>query len=207
MPKRKTFAEKIADTPLEEISKWKQKEMATTLKKLRTSYSRRIASFHRKGIVSEAEIAFGAGNSIKRSIDDMTRNQMLYEVARLQAFFRARTSTERGVREVNRAQDASIFGVNSRGVPKYTMNNEERARYWALYTEYHNMYKSESTSYSSESIKQVLGEILRSREINPSDFVAILDRVQSELESKRESELEEDFAANVHQGRGNNSRR
>lgn len=207
MAKKKTFAEKIAETPIEEISKWKQKEMASTLKKLRTSYSRRVASFHRKGIVSEAEIAFGAGHSMKRNIEDMTRNQMLFEVARLQAFFQSKTSTERGVREVNMAQDASIFGVNRRGIPKYTMNNEERARYWALYHEYYNMYKSESTRYSSESIKQMLGEILRSREINPSDFVSILDKVQSELESQRESELEEDFAANVYQGRGNNSGR
>lgn len=207
MAKRKTFAEKIAETPLEEISKWKQKEMATTLKKLRTSYSRRIASFHKKGIVSEAEVTFSAGNSMKRNIDDMTRNQMLYEVARLQAFFQSRTSTERGVREVNKEQDARIFGVNRRGTPKYTMSNEERARYWALYSEYHNMYKAESTRYSSENIQQMLGEILRSREINPSDFVSILDRVQSELESQRESELEEDFAANVYQGRGNNSGR
>lgn len=207
MPKRKTFAEKIAETPLEEISKWKQKEMATTLKKLRTSYSRRIASFRKKGIVSEAEITFGAGGSMKRNIEDMTRNQMLYEVARLQAFFKSRTSTERGVREVNREQDARIFGVNRRGVPKYTMNNAERAQYWTLYAEYHNMYLAESTKYPSETIQQMLGEILRSREIDPSDFAAILGKVQSELERQRESDLEEYFTANVYQGRGNNSRR
>ena len=207
MAKRKTFAEKIAEMPAEEIARWKTEEVEKNLKKLRTSYSRRVASFHKKGLVSQAELQYNVSNLPTKKIEDMTRNQMLLEVSKIKSFFEAKTSTEKGIREVNRQQDIAIFGANKKGNPRYSMTNEERTRYWSLYTEFNNMYKTDSSKYGSESIQQMLGEIMLKNDMNHDDFVAVLDEVQSRLKSEYDRTLEKEFVPNVFGGRGNGFRR
>lgn len=203
-----TFAEKIAQMPDETIAKWTEQEMAQNLRKLRQSLSRRLSSFHRKNLVSQAEIQYVANRPEPKDIASMTRNQMYLELSQIRSFFQAKTSTEKGIREVNRQQDISIFGADTRGRPRKSMSNEERTRFWSLYDEYENMYKGINTRYSSSSVQQMLGQILFDRDEDEADVVMMLDRLEKRLaEEKRVIIKPIQEVANVYTGQGNDFRR
>lgn len=165
MARRKTKAEQIAAMSPESFGRLKGEEGKKTLQKylktLRTGYTRRVGAFRRKNIVSYAQIAFdqqSPKNLKKVPLTELSRNQLLFEIARYSRFFNSATSTEKGAKRINDEQDKRIFGVDSRGRPRQRMTWDERVRYWELYEEFKNQFPEWSTQPFSETVQQVIAD-------------------------------------------------
>lgn len=207
--KKMTQAEKISQIPIEDIVRLSGKEGRKQLEKyvstLRTGYKRRVISFQRKGLVSHAQIAFeGTVPDTKPvQLTKMTRNQLVLELARYSKFFQDKTSTEAGIKEVNKEQDVRIFGADSRGRPNRTMTDVERQKFWSLYEEYNNQQPTATSRYGSESIQQMIADAMfDTNAITGENLVDFLDRVEQRLAQKS---LDENLRSvpNVYSGRGN----
>lgn len=207
MAKKLTRAERIAKIPIEEIGKLKgasgRKQLETYLKNLEMGYKRRVQSFRKRGITSYAQLSFEsgipAGVKSRQSIKDMTRNQLILEIARYQKFFNDKTSSIEGIKEVNREQDIRIFGKNRRGQPRKRMTEDERKRFWSLYEEYLNQDPTASSKYGSESIQQMVADALFSGE--EKTITELLDGVETRLKRKTHEENLRSVP-NVYSGRG-----
>lgn len=210
MADKLTKAEKIARTPIAEISRLKgeagRKKLINDIKLLRSSYKRRVGAFKRKGLVSHAQIAFERQMPKTRPVQltEMTRNQLILEFYKYADFFNAETATEAGIKKVNREQDIRIFGVNKRGLPKKTMTTEERTLYWDTYEEYINQFPADVNQvYSSESIQQTLADALfgKAKTAN-TNLVSILNDVRRRLRTQKTEENMTDVP-NIFSGRRN----
>lgn len=208
MAKRKqTQAEKIASIPIEQIIKMSGKERKTLenyVRTLRGGYKRRVQSFARKGLTSHAQIAFEGTIPDKKPVQltKMTRNQLILEFARYSKFFNDVTSSEAGIKKVNREQDIRIFGQDAKGRPRRTMTDTERQKFWSLYEEYENQHPTASSRYGSESIQQQIADALfDTQSIGGDNLIDFLDRVENRLAQKT---IEENLRSvpNVYSGRG-----
>lgn len=208
MAKRKqTQAEKIASIPIEQIIKMSGKERKTLenyVRTLRGGYKRRVQSFARKGLTSHAQIAFEGTIPDKKPVQltKMTRNQLILEFARYSKFFNDVTSSEAGIKKVNREQDIRIFGQDAKGRPRRTMTDTERQKFWSLYEEYENQHPTASSRYGSESIQQQIADAMfDTQTIGGDNLIDFLDRVENRLAQKT---MEENLRSvpNVYSGRG-----
>lgn len=208
MAKRKqTQAEKIASIPIEQIIKMSGKERKTLeyyVRTLQQGYKRRVQSFARKGLTSHAQIALEGTIPDKKQVQltKMTRNQLILEFARYSKFFNDVTSSEAGIKKVNREQDIRIFGQDSKGRPRRTMTDTERQKFWSLYEEYENQHPAASSRYGSESIQQQIADALfDTQTIGGDNLIDFLDRVENRLAQKT---MEENLRSvpNVYSGRG-----
>lgn len=208
MAKRKqTIAEKIAKIPIEEIVRIKgadRKTLENYVKVLRSGYKRRVQSFSRKGLVSHAQIALeGSIPSTKPvQLTKLSRNQLILEFARYAKFFNDVTSTEEGIRRINREQDIRIFGSDTYGRPSRTMTETERQKFWSLYEEYTNQQPTATSRYGSESVQQQIAEALfDNKSISGENIIDFLGRVEQSLAQKY---IDENLRSvpNVYSGRG-----
>lgn len=208
MAKRKqTQAEKIASIPIENITRMSGNDRKTIekyVKTLRTGYKRRVQSFERKGLISHAQIALEGTIPDKKQVQltKMTRNQLILEFARYAKFFNDVTSSEAGIKKVNREQDIRIFGQDEKGRPRRTMTDQERQKFWSLYEEYQNQQPAATSRYGSESIQQQIADAMfDNRSINGENLVDFLDRVEQRL---AQHSMEENLRSvpNVYSGRG-----
>lgn len=203
--KKMTQAEKISKIPIEEVAGMKGEEiekLRNYVSTLMSGYKRRVASFRRNDLVSFAQISFE--NSISnpnRKIKDMNRNQLLMEFARYSKFFNDLTSTSEGIRQVNREQDARIFGVDKKGRPIKTMSTSERTRFWTLYDEFLNQNPNADSRYGSDSVQQTIAEMMIDGEADSQNISSLLDRVSENLELKQR-EANVNRLPNVYSGRG-----
>ncbi|MBD5232335.1 MAG: hypothetical protein HDS66_09350 [Bacteroidales bacterium] len=210
MAKRVTKAEKIAKMSLESLGKLSgesgKKQLLSYARTLKSGYTRRVGSFKRKGLVSHAQISFEKSYPTGKQIplNKMTRNQLLLEIARYSKFFNDQTSTEKGIRDINRQQDIRIFGANARGAPKMTMTSEEREAFWDFYEEFRNQYPEWSTQPFSESVQQNLADIMFKDPIFESmTFINRLEYAKKRFLDSIQTENIED-SPNVLLGRGAN---
>lgn len=208
MAKRKqTQAERIASIPIEQIIKMSGKERKTLENYVRTlqrGYKIRVQSFARKGLTSHAQIALEGTIPDKKPVQltKMTRNQLILEFARYSKFFNDVTSSEAGIKKVNREQDIRIFGQDAKGRPRRTMTDTERQKFWSLYEEYENQHPTASSRYGSESIQQQIADALfDTQSIGGDNLIDFLDRVENRLAQKN---MEENLRSvpNVYSGRG-----
>lgn len=167
--KKLTKAEQIAKMSPEMFSKIKNDEagrqqLISYLRTLNSGYNRRISSFRRNHLVSHAEISFEASfaKSPRKElvVKNLTRNQLLLEIARYSKFFNDKTSSVAGIKEVNKEQDKRIFGTDKRGRPLKTMTAEERTLYWTIYDEFKNMFPEWRGQPYSESIQTLLADVM-----------------------------------------------
>lgn len=204
---RKTKAEIIAEIPIEEIVKESgqegMKKLRSYLKTLRYGYTRRSSSFKKAGIKSPAtrQIEEYQAKRKLKNIADMSRNQIVLEIAMLQDFFNAKTSTVKGVRDVYKEQDKRIFGVDRRGRPARTMTQEERDRYWALYNEYINQKRGAEERFGSGQIQMFLADAIYGRVGPIDDLQQLFDRIEAALTEEREAENIGQLL-NLYRGRG-----
>lgn len=201
-----TKAEQIAKIPIEEVAKLSgeagKKKLETYVSTMRQSYRRRVQSFRSNNQVSQAQISLERSLPARQvPLKDMSRNQLLLEFSRYSKFFNSETSTLSGIRKVNRAQDARIFGTNKRGVPLATMTPEQRERYWNLYEEFLNQKPLLSAPSYSTHVQQSIAEALFSDKVSPDNLVKFLDEVENKIMESLTTESMED-TPNVYSGRG-----
>lgn len=205
--RKQTQAEKIASMPIENITRMSANERKTLekyVRTLRSGYKRRVQSFVRKGLVSHAQIAFEGTIPDKKPVQltKMSRNQLILEFARYAKFFNDVTSSEAGIRKVNREQDIRIFGQDKKGRPRRTMTYQERQKFWGLFEEYENQHPTATSRYGSESIQQQIADAMfDTQAINGENLIDFLDRVEQRL-AQRSSEENLRSVPNVYSGRG-----
>lgn len=159
---RITYA-KIKSMDASEISKLDQKHAAELLRQFREKFRYRQKAFNRAGKnvyspAMEKMEGYYDRNGVQ-SPESMNVNRIRSELFHIQEFFNSKTADVSGARKVMREQDARIFGVNERGVPRYRMTIEERTKFWSVYEEYLNTFKADETRYGSDKIQQFLGDI------------------------------------------------
>ena len=170
MPRGKTKAEQTAEIPWEELVKLKaknpedMKKLKAYVSVLRQGYNRRIAEFKRKGIYSYAADAakkskvknVPVSKLTKGMSPDRARNTLLSEFAKYQQFFQSKTSSVKGIKEVNAEQDRRILKDSS---GKTSMSDKERETFWSLYEEFNSSAGITKTAYMTSSrIQQYIAE-------------------------------------------------
>lgn len=138
-------------------------------------------------------------------VSKISRNKAINEIARIQEFFNAKTSSVKGAREVMRQQDIRIYGKNELGNPVHRMTVEKRAKYWSVYDEFLSTYKNAEAIFGSDKIQQFLGERVTKKKgkfikdgISADELQAIFDNLTANLEDEEDGQ----FRGNVYSGRG-----
>lgn len=209
MAKKLTQAEKIAKISPEQLGYLKgesgKKKLISYLRTLRTGYNRRVGAFSRKGLTSYAQISLEKSSPASLrgvQLNKLTRNQLIFEIVRYQKFFNDATSSEAGIKKVNREQDARIFGTDKRGRPLNTMSQEEREEYWDFYDEFKAQNKEWSGQPYSETIQQSLADLIFSEPgFKSLSLAEKLKRAKHKFERDLIKTTVEDMP-NVYSGRG-----
>ena len=141
-----------------------------------------------------------------QSPETMNVNRIRSELFHIQEFFNAKTGDVKGARKVMRDQDASIFGVDSKGRPLHRMTIEERTKFWSVYEEYLKTFKNAEAKYGSDRIKQFLGDITigdrGKKNIFRKGSIGLMQQLNALNTMLRESEGEHHVELrNVRQGR------
>ena len=206
MAKRITYA-KLKSMEASEISKLSQKEAAEMLRQFREKFRYREKAFDRAGknVYSpalEKMEDYYERNGVQ-SPESMNVNRIRSELFHIQEFFNSKTADVKGAREVMRNQDASIFGVDSKGRPLKRMSIEERTEFWATYEEFLKTYKNAEAMYGSDRIKQFLGDVMKGNKARKNMFSSgLTERFNALNAMLRESEGEHHVELrNVRQGR------
>lgn len=141
----------------------------------------------------------------ERSPEKMTVHQIRSELFHIQEFFKSKTGDVKGAREVMREQDIRIFGENSRGNPVHRMTIEERTKFWSVYEEFLNTYKTAWSNYGSTRIQQYLGSLtIGDRKVSAfrKGSIGLMDQLNALDKMLRESGEEDVIEMrNVRQGR------
>lgn len=208
--KRLTKAEQIAQIPWEVLSKIKddeagRKQLTGYLKIMRSGYSRRVAAFNRKNLFSYAQ------DSYERTIPEdykpdklnkMSRNKMLLELARYIKFFNDETSSEAGIKKVNREQDSRIFGVDERGRPLHQMTTQQRLDYWTFYENFKKSKPIWTTDSYSEDTQIYMAQVyFNDEKFDKLELADKLEYMAKLLEEKNQMKNLED-SPNAYAGRG-----
>ena len=213
---RRPQYEIVAEMPFEDIAKTKGtesgiKELSRYVNILKRGLAIRKAQIEKAGEYSYAldkleqanlknipASQIGRGRSLKDR-----RNLLLQEIARYQAILESQTSTVEGIQEVNREQDARIFGTDEFGQPKETLTPEERKEFWSLYEEYEKYDPTGNTRYGSSTAQQVIADMYRSGSVDRATMLSEARRRLDELKAQTEGGTIEEIA-NVYAGRRSN---
>ena len=206
MAKKITYA-KLKSMDASEISKLNQREAAEMLRQFREKFRYRQKAFDRAGknVYSpalEKMEGYYERNGVQ-SPESMNVNRIRSELFHIQEFFNSKTADVSGARKVMRDQDASIFGVDSKGRPLKRMSIEERTEYWSTYEEFLKTFKNADAIYGSNRIKQFLGDVMKGDKTRKNIFSAgLMERLNALNTMLRESEGEHHVELrNVRQGR------
>lgn len=206
MAKRITYA-KLKSMEASEISKLSQREAAEMLRQFREKFHYRQKAFDRAGknVYSPAleKMEGYYERNGEKSPESMNVNRIRSELFHIQEFFNSKTADVKGARKVMRDQDASIFGVDSKGRPLKRMSIEERTEFWSTYEEFLKTYKNAEAMYGSDRIKQFLGDVMKGDKTRKNMFSSgLMERFNALNTMLRESEGEHHVELrNVRQGR------
>lgn len=166
MPKLLWTINAIQNLSPEDIAGMKENELERLVSQTRKQVERRIKNIEKRGLYSHAaersepEIANRKDPNQLKFNDPrvMTVNQMRAEMARHQTFLNAKSSTVKGIQEIEKQQDLRLFGPIKEGskTPAYRMTRQQRERYWALYNEYESRHHS--ASFDSNRVQQLIRE-------------------------------------------------
>ena len=194
-----------------EISKLSTKDGSAQemLRQFREKYRYREKAFNRAGknVYSPAleKMEDYYDRNGERSPEKMTVHQIRSELFHIQEFFKSKTGDVKGAREVMREQDIRIFGVNSRGNPLHRMTIEERTKFWSVYEEFLNTYKTAWSNYGSNRIQQYLGSLtIGDRKVSAfrKGSIGLMEQLSALDKMLRESGEEDVIEMrNVRQGR------
>lgn len=121
---------------------------------------------------------------------------------RIQEFFRAKTSSVSGAREVARDQDARLFGVNQYGRPNYRMTKDERTRFWSDYEEFMN--QNPRWSQGSYKVQEALSELKRDGQLDRAfGHIAVNRLINNKLKEIEDAARPSSYALQMRQ-RGSN---
>lgn len=144
-----------------EINKFTKEELSDIIDRMRQSFDRKAKTFEKHDEVysyayENQKIRYGAS---RKDTDDMSINALRKEAYELQSFFKSKTQTLKGTREVERQQDILIFGADEKGRPRNHMSVAERTKFWEFYNEFINQNPNMPYLYYEGTIIQNLGAV------------------------------------------------
>lgn len=170
-------------------------ELAKMVQNVRRQTVRRINSLKNKETDSFA--AFKLGKDLEKYMDRYTdradRNALEAELAVYHQFWASKGSTVSGAKEINREQDIRIFGAEEHGavkIPVYTMNKDERERFWEAYMEFMNQHPEKNTRDNSERIQRLIGGYMEL--VTVRNYSAIIEKVEEKLKESDTNVSEEE---------------
>lgn len=207
MPRgQKTKAEQYAEKDYAQVVKeaaskpggWE--ELRKQVETMRRGINIRANQFARRGVYSHAFARYIENQPLRTAADiqAMNKNQLIHQFIVYQNFFTAKTSSIEGIARVNRAQDARIFGVNKRGLPKRRMTEDQRRKYWELYDEFRAQHPNIT---GSPKIQQMLASLNVLDSDDPTSFQEKIDQLYKAMVEQRNKEVTE-RAPNVYTANG-----
>lgn len=208
--KRHNYKKFASMTP-EQIGKLKKSEMRELLSQARAMYETRSAQLNKQGryfyspALEKIEEHYEENPMV--DINKLTRNRAMAEVFLIQDFFRARTSSLKGAREVMAEQDSRIFGVSEKGKPLHRLTRDQRTKFWGVYSEFTSQFKNSLAKYGSDVIQQYLGErVVSTKGRKLGIDMDTLNSIWEGLQARETAEGSQDASRNVFTGRRRNNR-
>lgn len=200
---------KIQTLSKEQINTMTKDSLENLVNKTRVQVEKKLGIIERSGLFSYAAEKFGEVS--KKDTSKMSRNALLAEVITLKDFMDAKTSTIKGIKEINREQDARIFGFNTAGRIKRKMTETEREKFWALIEEWRKQNNVDTTTkekrkrsesfWGSSRIQETVGEMITTGGI---DFTQDkIEEITKRLEMNRMADNESD-KPNIFSGQSSN---
>lgn len=165
MPARKNIGKKkfISIEPVD-IAHMKKVDLIPLLKQARVLYAKQAKIFEaNEKVFSPAfeKMQSWYENHGEIKLSKIKASEARSEVASLQSFFKSKTSTVKGSKDVLEEQSRRIFGVDKRGRARFIMTPEQAKTYWALYSEYNLLASSGLVKAAgSDVVQSVVGEYL-----------------------------------------------
>lgn len=206
--KRLTKAEQHAQIPPEKLGQMGRLNLERILKDMRYGYTRRAAAIKKSGLYSFAQeglLKSRTKETKNKRPKDLTLNQLVLEIVRLQDFFNAETASVKGIKDVNRRQDLRIFGADPKtGRPLQTMSKDEREEYWRLYNEFRHNNSIYSSQQYSESVQLMLADaIYHDDKFSQLEFADRLEALKEKMD-KAYLRASGSIGGNTARGRRNN---
>ena len=203
MAKRKNSIGKKTFTSIDpaQLSHMKRVDAIPLLKQVRSLFKKQASTFEKNpNVYSWAYEKMGEWYKDHGEINlrSIKRVDAVAELARLQDFFKAQSSTLKGSKEILEEQSKRIFGVDEKGKALYKMNTEQARSYWALYKEYEALSSTGFVkNFNSNAIQSVVGEYLienrdfRDRRQREAVYFTRGDIQEIERRLQKRKELEE----------------
>ena len=151
-----------------DIRDLKLKEARPLLKKARQALESRAKSLEKSGVYSQALENVKTALKDTKAVSRTKLGEAQKEIYRISKFFGEKGSTIAGARKIATQQDIAIFGANESGRPIHRMKPAQRARFWSIYNEYLETYKTAEAIYGSNKIQQFLGDAIWNNRKNPN---------------------------------------
>lgn len=179
----------------EDLGKMNKEEVNDLLQDARKKLATRLKTFSKQGryFYSPAERIINDyyKENPEVPIDTIERNRALNEIFKIQDFFKAKTGSLKGARDVMRKQDIRIFG-ESKSNPRlsaHKLTKDQRDAFWAAYNEFKQQKKNAIERFGSDPIIQFLGEMVTAKEGRVLDYKepGFFDAVYSVLNERKYS--------------------
>lgn len=168
MPSKKTIGKKkFVSIDPSDLSHMKRVDAIPLLNQVRSLFKKQASTFEKNPNVyswAYEKMLEWYKDHGEAKLNSMKRVDATAELARLQDFFKAQSSTLKGSKTILEEQSKRIFGVDEQGKALYKMNTEQARAYWTLYNEYQNLSTTGFVkNMNSNTIQQVIGEMLVER--------------------------------------------
>lgn len=199
MARKSITYEEIRKIKSYQLTKMTVKQLIELEKRIRPKTETRLSQLDKaKNIYSPAAENVRKG-MIPKSLNSMTKNMLVHHLQVQINFHKAKTSTVQGTREWQRTQDTYIFGKKENGLPKHTLNPNQRKRFWSIYREFNIQHKGAQYLVGYDKIQQFLGDmvaedksIVNSNEMNPAVLEELMSRVEAEYNRSNLADYEYD---------------
>lgn len=167
MPEKKIRKKSFTSIDPTELSHMKRVDAIPLLKQVRSLFKKQASTFEKNPNVyswAYEKMLEWYKDHGEVKLNSMKRVDATAELARLQDFFKAQSSTLKGSKAILEEQSKRLFGVDETGKAFYKMNTEQARAYWTLYNEYQNLSTTGFVkNMNSNTIQQVIGEMLIER--------------------------------------------
>ena len=176
---KSSVVKKLIEMTSEEIKRLSAKEAKSMLSAARSAMYERLeslakATYGKKG--GESKTFYSAEyerqrdwvsdhfDSLKKAPSKTNKAEANAELQRYAKFFRAKSSTVAGAREIMKKQDARIFGVDENGNPLDRMTRSQRENFWTLYDEFMTGESTAALGYLRyASLQKEIGKYIKQR--------------------------------------------
>lgn len=180
---KKLTATKLISLTPPEINKLTRNELAFLVSSTETTIQRRMKTIKKAGKYSwSAENYIGSKKSSYK-VRGKNRNQLLAQAFNQQSYLSAKSSTLKGIKQIEKSQDKRLFGTTKSGKAKGTLSTSERSKMWELYSEFmeDSRYSKWGAILGYNQLQKFFAEQVASKEYNKEDYFSQVDQTFREM--------------------------